>query len=141
MFFVDGKVHFNLVSVWADDSFRVETRNQLATGKWYHVLATFDSLDLGEGSIFVDGQKQQLKTNQPYLFRQFADSGGRLRIGGGGGSQFRFKGSIDELRIYEALPDAEQRAVLASSDSLVRIATIPVARRTEGQRLKLTNAG
>ena len=141
MFFVDGKVHFNLVSVWADDSFRVETRNQLATGKWYHVLATFDSLEPYEKvQIFIDGQKQQLKTNQPYLFRQFADSGGRLRIGGGGGSQFRFKGSIDELRIYEALPDAEQRAVLASSDSLVRIATIPVARRTEGQRLKLTNA-
>src|SRR6185436_9953338 len=28
IFFVNGKVHFNLVGVWADDSFRVETENK-----------------------------------------------------------------------------------------------------------------
>ena len=126
MFFIDGKVHFNLVSVWADDSFRVETLNRVAVKEWHHVLATFDSLEPYEKvQIFIDGQKQQLKTNQPYLFRQFADSNGRLRIGGGGGAQFRFKGGIDEVRIYQALPDADQRAVLACADSLARIAAIP----------------
>ena len=30
VFFVNGKVHFNLVGVWADDSFRVETENTAA---------------------------------------------------------------------------------------------------------------
>ncbi len=141
IFFIDGKVHFNLVSVWADDSFRVETSNRVAVKEWHHVLATFDSLEPYEKvQIFVDGQKQQLKTNQPYLFRQFADSNGRLRIGGGGGAQFRFKGGIDEVRIYQALPDADQRAVLACADSLARIGAIPSNQRTEGQRLKITNA-
>ena len=44
IFFENGKVHFNLVSVWADDSFRVETENKLPVKQWHHVLAEFDSL-------------------------------------------------------------------------------------------------
>ena len=44
VFFDNGKVHFNLVGVWADDSFRVETENQLPVKQWHHVLAVFDSL-------------------------------------------------------------------------------------------------
>lgn len=141
LFFVDGKVHFNLVSVWADDSFRVETEDRVAVKEWHHVLATFDSLEPYEKvQIYIDGQRQKLKKNQPYLFRQFADSQGRLRIGGGGGRQFRFKGAIDELRIYDALPDQDQRAVLSCADPLARIATIPVGQRTDGQRLKITHA-
>lgn len=141
LFLVRGKVHFNLVSVWADDSFRVETESKLTVKEWHHVLATFDSLEPYEKvQIYIDGQKQKLKKNQPHLFRQFADSQGRLRIGGGGGRQFRFKGAIDELRIYDALPDQDQRAILACADPLAQIARIPVHQRTDGQRLKLMNA-
>lgn len=141
LFFVDGKVHFNLVSVWADDSVRVETENRVGIKAWHHVLATFDSLEPYEKvQIFVDGQRQKLRKNQPYLFRQFADSQGHLRIGGGGGRQFRFKGGIDEMRIYNALPDRDQRSILACGDSLVRIAGTPFDQRSDGQRLKIMNA-
>ena len=48
---------------------------------------------------------------------------------------------MDEVRIYKALPSAEDRsAILACPDSLSRIAAIPPQTRTEGQRLKIRNA-
>ncbi|MEW5977409.1 MAG: DUF1553 domain-containing protein [Acidobacteriota bacterium] len=141
VFFVNGKVHFNLVGVWADDSFRVETENTVAVGQWHHVLASFDSLQPYEKvSIYLDGKKQRLKINNRRLFRQFDNKDAHLRIGGGGGPEWLFKGLIDEVRIFDTLPDPEQLAVLACADSLSRIAAIPPAERSKGQRLKLQSA-
>ena len=141
LFFVNGKLHFNLVSVWADDSFRVETESQQPLRQWHHVVAVFDSLEPYEKvSIYVNGQKQALKINNGRLFRQFANGGAHLRIGGGAGPAWLFRGSIDEVRIYKTLLTPEQISVLACPDSLSRIAAIPAEKRTDGQRLKIRNA-
>ena len=141
VFFVNGKVHFNLVGVWADDSFRVETENTLPIKRWHHVVAVFDSLQpYDKVQIYLNGQKQTLKVNNSRLFRQFANNDAHLRIGGGGGPQWRFKGMLDEVRIYKALPSPEQIALLSCPDSLSHIATIPPQMRSDGQRLKIRNA-
>jgi mono/diheme cytochrome c family protein len=141
LFFVNGKVHFNLVGVWADDSFRVETEDALPARQWHHVVATFDSLQPSEKvQLYVDGEKQKLKINNGRLFRQFSVPKAHLLIGGGGGPQWRFKGMLDEVRIYDTLPTAEQIAVLACADPLSSIAAIPPQTRSEGQRRKMRNA-
>jgi hypothetical protein len=141
VFFVNGKLHFNLVGVWADDSFRVETEVAPPVKQWHHVLAVFDSLQPYEKvAIYLNGQKQSLKINNRRLFRQFSNKDAHLQIGGGGGPQWLFNGLLDEVRIYNALPGPEQIAVLACPDSLSRIARILPERRTEGQRLKIRNA-
>jgi Protein of unknown function (DUF1553)/Concanavalin A-like lectin/glucanases superfamily len=140
-FYVNGKVHFNLVGVWADDSFRVETADKLPAKRWYHLLATFDSTQPYEKvRIYMDGKRQKLKINNHRLFRQFADASANLLIGGGGGPDWRFKGAIDDVRIYDALPDEEQIAVLACADSLAKIASVAPRRRGDGQRLKMRGA-
>ena len=137
MFFENGKVHFNLVSVWADDSFRVETEKQLPIRQWHHVLAVFDSLEPYEKvRIYLDGQKQTLKINNGRLFRQFANGARTCASAAGGGPAWIFRGLMDEVRIYKALPSAEQIAILACPDSLSRIAAIHPQKRTEAQRLK-----
>jgi hypothetical protein len=139
VFFMNGKIHFNLVGIWADDSFRVETETRLAPLRWYHVLATFDALEpYDKVRIFVDGRQQELKVNQRHLFRQFNDPASRLRIGRGPG--LHFSGAIDEVRIYDALPDGDDRLILACADSLDRIAAVPPDQRTLGQRLKIRGA-
>jgi hypothetical protein len=141
VFYVNGKVHFNLVGVWADDSFRVETADKLPVKQWYHLLATFDSTQPYEKvRIYIDGKRQKLKINNHRLFRQFADGGANLLIGGGGGPDWRFKGAIDNVRIYDALPDEEQIAVLACSDSLAKIAELEPRKRSDAQRLKMRGA-
>jgi len=141
VFFVNGKVHFNLVGVWADDSFRVETENTLPIRRWHHVVAVFDSLQpYDKVQIYVNGQKQALKINNNRLFRQFANNDAHLRLGAGGGPQWHFKGMLDEVRIYKALPSPEQIAILSCPDSLSQIAAIPPQMRSEAQRLKIRNA-
>jgi hypothetical protein len=141
VYFINGKIHFNLVGVWADDSYRVETEKRLSTKQWHHVLATFDgTLPYERVQLYVDGQHQTLKINNDRLFRTFSDASLSLRIGGGGGPEYRFKGMIDEVRIYSTLPDEGDRSVLACSDSLDRIVAIPASRRSLGQRLKLQYA-
>jgi len=141
LFFNNGKLHFNVVSVWADDSFRVETEDTLPLRQWQHIVATFSSSEPYEKvQIFVNGRKQKLKLNLGRLFRAFGDSGANLLIGAGGGPAWRFKGMLDEVRIYKALPDADAIAVLACPETLEQIAAIPPAQRTPGQRLKIQNA-
>ena len=93
VFFVNGKVHFNLVGVWADDSFRVETEETLPARQWHHVVAMFDSLQPYEKvQLYVDGQKRKLKVNNGRLFRQFSVPKGHLLIGGGGGPAMALQG-------------------------------------------------
>jgi hypothetical protein len=141
VFFVNGKLHFNLVGVWADDSYRVETENTLPAGQWHHVAAMFDSLQPHEKvQLYVNGQKQKLKINNGRLFRQFSIGNARLLIGGGGGPEWRFKGLVDDVRIYNALVDPEQIAVLACADSTSRIAGMSPQTQSQGQRLKMRNA-
>lgn len=141
LFFNGGRLHWNIVSVWADDSWRVETAEPVSLKQWHHVVAIFDGrIPYDHAEIWLDGRKQAVKLNNGRLFRTFADAGANLRIGGGAGPEYRFKGMLEEVRVYRARPDADEIAVLACAESLPAIAAIPAARRTEGQRLKLRNA-
>ncbi|MBA3438786.1 MAG: DUF1553 domain-containing protein [Pyrinomonadaceae bacterium] len=135
----DGKVHFNLVNVWADDAIRVETENKLALNEWHHVLAIYNGSRLADGvQIYLDGQLQKLKINFDQLFRPF-EAKEPLRIGGVGSSSVeqRFRGLIDEVRVYDAALSPSQIAVLASADSLNDSARIPPAQRRVAQTNKL----
>jgi hypothetical protein len=141
LFFHDGKVHFNVVNVWADDSFRVETERTLPIRQWHHVLATFDSTEPYEKvRIYINGEKQKLHVNLARLFRTFGDPKAHLRFGAGGGPEWLFRGKLDELRVYKSLPEPDQVAILSCADSLAAIAAIPPAARSAAQRLKLRNA-
>ena len=141
LYLLDGKIHFNTVAGWDEDSVKTETREKISVQKWHHLLAIFDAANALEHSqIYLDGQKQKLTVTQSSLFNSYGNNQSALRIGGGGGSALRFKGKIDDVRIYRALPDAAQIAVLSCADSLDQIAKIPLAQRTTGQRLKIQNA-
>ncbi len=141
LFFVNGKVHFNLVGVWADDSFRVETQDTLPTGEWHHVAAMFDSqAPHDKVRLYVNGEQQSLKVNNGRLFRQFSIKDAHLLIGGGAGPEWRFNGAIDEVRIYNTLLGSDEVAALSCSDSVSRIAGISPEARSEGQRMKMRGA-
>jgi mono/diheme cytochrome c family protein len=141
LFFLDGKIQFNVVAGWDEDSVKTETRRTIPAQQWHHLLAVFDAENaLEHVQIYIDGQRELLHVKQSSLYNSYANAANKLRMGGGGGSALRFKGKLDELRIYKAMPDAAQVATLACADSLNRIAALPVAQRNEGQRLKISQA-
>ena len=142
LFFANGKVHFNMVREWNYDGFRAETERSLPIKQWHHVLLVFDGLRQYDDRVrvYVDGQPERLKVNQPDLYLYWGQPETPLRIGAGGGPELRFKGAMAELRIYTRLPDANEIVGLACANPLGKIAAIPSQRRTRGQAFKMLNA-
>jgi len=142
LYFINGKIHFNMVFRWGEDALRVETEEALPPRQWRHVAVVFDGLKSWEDRlrIFVNGREAKLKFNQRNFFLLMGGARNTLKIGAGGGPQFRFKGAIDEARIYSRALDADEIASLACADPLEKIAAIPAPNRTRAQALKLHGA-
>ncbi|RPI54479.1 MAG: DUF1553 domain-containing protein [Acidobacteria bacterium] len=60
-----------------------------------------------------------------------------MRIGGGGGAGQRFRGQIDDVRIYKVALSPRQAAVVAAGESIGEIAGIAEAKRSEPQAEKI----
>ncbi|MBO0727497.1 MAG: DUF1553 domain-containing protein, partial [Blastocatellia bacterium] len=142
LYFINDKIHFNMVFRWGEDTLRVETEEAPPLRQWSHVAVVFDGLKSWEDRlrIFIDGREAKLKFNQRNFFLFMGGAGNTLKIGAGGGPQFRFKGAIDEVRIYSRALDADEIAVLACADPLEKIAAIPARRRARAQAFKLQGA-
>lgn len=132
-----GKVQVNLVKRWLDDAIRVETESRLTPDRWHHVAVTYDGSRLARGvQVYLDGQPAKLRVLLDDLNQSFR-SKEPLRIGSDGGSDSRFHGAIDEVRIYQRDLSADEVAVLATADSVTDIAKRLAGKRTAEQRLKL----
>ncbi|HEX5082279.1 MAG TPA: DUF1549 domain-containing protein, partial [Blastocatellia bacterium] len=142
LYFINGKIHFNMVFRWGEDALRVETEEAPPPRQWSHVAVIFDGLKSWEDRlrIFVNGREAKLKFNQRTLFLLAGGSSNTLKVGAGGGPQFRFKGAIDEVRIYSRALDADEIAALACADPLKKIAAIPASKRARAQTFKLQGA-
>jgi len=142
MYFVNGRIHFNMIFRWGEDALRAETENPLALKQWHHVAVAFDGTRTWDDriGIYVNGQARKLKFQQRNFFLLFGGAKNTLKIGAGGGPGFRFKGAIDEVRMYSRALEADELAILACADSLEKTAAIPADKRTQAQSLKLHRA-
>jgi mono/diheme cytochrome c family protein len=133
----DGKLQVNLVKRWLDDALRVETDEPVATDRWQHVAVTYDGTRAaGSVRIFVDGQERKLKTLLDEMNQSFSNAE-PLRIGGGG-NDAKFKGLIDDVRVYARDLPADEIALLATSDPIDRILAIAPKDRAPRQAAKLS---
>src|SRR5262245_8102844 len=142
LYFINRKIHFNMVFRWGEDTLRVETEEPLPPRQWSHIAVVFDGLKSWEDRlrIFVNGREAKLKFNQRNFFMLSGGTKNTLKIGAGGGPQFRFKGALDEVRLYSRALVTDEIAALACADSLEKIAAIPAANRTRAQALKIHGA-
>src|SRR5262249_48059539 len=58
LYFINGKIHFNMVNLWGEDALRVETEEAPPPRQWSHVAVVFDGLKSWEDRlrIFVNGR-------------------------------------------------------------------------------------
>jgi hypothetical protein len=142
LYVVNGKLHFNMVFRWGEDTLRTETVEKLPLNQWQHVAVVFDGLEQWERRlrIYVNGTEAKLKFNQRNFFLLMGGSKNTLKVGAGGGARFRFKGALDDVRLYTRAFDAEEVALLANAESLHKIAGIAPAERTATQTAKLQRA-
>src|SRR5439155_6282027 len=130
---VAGKLQFDLVKRWLDDALRVESAEAISPGEWHHVAVTYDGSRVADGvKLFVDEQEQSQSVLLDELNQSFATKQ-PLRIGGGGRPKARFRGLIDELRIYGRALQVPELATLATSHSLNEILALDREKRSAGQ--------
>ncbi|MBI3681657.1 MAG: DUF1553 domain-containing protein [Acidobacteria bacterium] len=133
----DGKMQLNLALRWLDDALRVETEKSVPLNEWHHVMATYDGSRVAEGiHIFLDGKEQPLKIILDELNQDFRVNE-PWRIGGGGGPELRYKGLIDEVRIYSRTLSGSEAELLALRQPLNRTASAPANERSKAEQAKL----
>ena len=114
-----GRLQLNLVKRWLDDALRVQTDVQLVPGKWHHVMASYDGSRVAEGvKFYVNGKRTGNDVLLDELNQSFAAKQ-PLRIGGGGGAAMRFRGRIDEVRVYRDF--SQELLTLATPASVAEI--------------------
>jgi hypothetical protein len=137
LYLKDGHLQANMVQRWLDDGARVESIAAVPTGRWSHVMLTYDGSRVASAiHLYLNGEPLETKVQLDDLNQSFAAKQ-PLRIGAGLGSGNRFRGLIRDVRIYRAALDPEQAAVLAVPDTPAALARIAPERRTAAQTAKL----
>ncbi|MCC6419501.1 MAG: DUF1549 domain-containing protein, partial [Gemmataceae bacterium] len=131
-----GAVHVHLVKRWLDDAIRVQTERTLTPGRWHHVLVTYDGSRVAAGvRVYVDGQSEKLKVHLDDLNQSFQTKQ-PFRIGAGGGPRGRFRGPIDDVRVFSRCLTPAEVAIVATPDAIADLVAAP--RRTPAQTAKLS---
>jgi hypothetical protein len=138
----NGKVHVHLTSLWADDAVRVETNEALAAKQWHQITVTYDGSRMAEGvHVYAGGRELPFKIDQNTLYRPFRNAGRvftePFRIGGGGGPERRFRGRIDDVRVYGRVLKGDEIGALALGESIAEMAAKPQAARSEIEKRQL----
>jgi hypothetical protein len=137
LYLIDGRLRFHFVFRWTDLGLRVETEQPVPLDQWSHVAVTYDGNMKAKGvRIYLNGVEQKLKV----LFDQHlwpVDNKVPFRIGAGGGDDYRFRGQIDDVRVWSRELDPLEVSAISTPSTLAESAQIPPALRTPAQSAKL----
>ena len=138
LYLEDGRLRLNLSTRVLDDGVAAETVGEMELGRWQHVVATYDGSKTPEGiRIYVDGRLRALEPLLDLVGNRLPATRYPLRIGASGSDKPRFRGNLDEVRIYEGVMTPAEAAVVATAESLGRIAALAPGQRTPAQADKL----
>jgi len=137
-----GKVYVNITSNWDDDAIRLQTEQVLEPKKWHQLTVSYSGSRMAEGiHVYVDGQRAKVNVLLDTLYRPFRNAGGvfkqPFRIATGWGPERRFRGQIDDVRVYSRALNPEEISVLAMGESLNEIARKAEQQRSEIEKLQL----
>ena len=95
--------------------------------RWYHIAVSYAGSRMADGvTVLIDGKPAPVKVFLDTLYRPFGNAGKAFResfrIGGGWGAERRFRGLIDDVRIYNRVLNAEEIAVMSVGRSVNQIA-------------------
>jgi hypothetical protein len=132
----DGSPVFLVCDSWDKAATKIEAKKKLQTGKWHHLMVTFDG-KLGShqvASIFIDGQRVQAGPD-PNTVGGNIESKVPLRLGArhGENPKFNARVAMQDFRFYRRLLSASEIAELPEKIRFTRIASTPVDQRTKEQ--------
>ena len=114
VYIMDGKLRLHVTFRWTDLAMRVETVKPLPLGQWSHIAVSYDGNMRARGvRMYVNGEPQELKVLFDYLLWPMDTKKHPWRIGAGGG--LRFKGSVEDVRVYDRVVEPEAVLALAGN--------------------------
>jgi mono/diheme cytochrome c family protein len=137
-----GKVYVSMTSNWDDDAIRLETEQSLDPKQWHQITVTYSGSRMAEGiHVYIDGRRAPTKVLLDMLYRPFHNAGRPFkepfRIGTGWGPERRFRGQIDDVRVYARELDQDEITALALDEPINEIARKPDGQRSPNERLQL----
>jgi hypothetical protein len=94
--------------------------------------------------VAIDGRPARLRIENATLYRPIRNNGFVVKdpflVGGGWGPERRFKGRMEDLRVYSRMLEPEELAALAVHAPLSEVARIPASARTAGESFALRSA-
>jgi hypothetical protein len=133
---IDGRVGFTLRTE-LEEAILVESEKTVSLNQWHQVTLSYNGNRWASGiKLYVDGELWTWKVIQDDL-NEIARRGDPIRIGSSDLTKDRFRGSIDDVRIYGRALSAEEAAVLADSTPITDIAALPEEKRTKAQAEKI----
>ncbi len=134
-----AKVIVHLVDSWPNNALKIATTGRvLQANKWQHIVATYDGSGKADGvKIHIDGIAKPTKTVTKTLKKDSTfHTDVPLRIGKRSKTG-SFKGSVQDLRIYESALKAPDVKQLAENSVIAALISIPEDQRNKSQQAAL----
>ncbi|MHB8635388.1 MAG: DUF1553 domain-containing protein [Fimbriimonadaceae bacterium] len=136
LYMADNKPAVHLISKWPTDALKVISMAALPMGRWSHVAVTYDGSGKAAGvHIYIDGKvtKTQVETDQ---LKGSIQSTVTAKVGTRTGSD-SFKGQVDDLAFFNRVLTPAEIAPLAKVNAARPLLRVPLAKRTEDQKLTI----
>ncbi|MAW62452.1 MAG: hypothetical protein CL473_00570, partial [Acidobacteria bacterium] len=138
LYLEDGKLRFNMSTRVLDDGVAAETVADVMLNQWQHVVATYDGSKTPAGiRIYVDGRPKEITPLNDLVGNRLSVRRFPLRIGASGSDKPRFRGQLDDVRIYGDVLTQPEAAVAGVPESLSEIAALSTDQRSTAQTDKL----
>ena len=103
MVMLNGDIGFNTAG---GDLFGTDA-SELADGEWHQIVGVFTNGDVTQNTIYIDGVEQEMSQIQGTPNNSVANidsSSGSLHFGSwGANDNYRFSGSMDEVKVYDGV--------------------------------------
>ncbi|HUG66476.1 MAG TPA: DUF1553 domain-containing protein [Pirellulaceae bacterium] len=136
MLLSDGYITVHIINKWPENAIKVQTKKQLVADKWQHVFATYDGSSKAAGiKVYVDGESWEWEIQQDGLTETIRTK--KSLLIGSRHSDARYKGDIDDLRMYGRELLATEIQSLAGSNPITPILQLAADKRTPEQVTQL----
>ncbi|MBP88042.1 MAG: hypothetical protein CMJ64_15180 [Planctomycetaceae bacterium] len=131
-----GHVEVHIVHKWPENAIKVRTKKPIEADQWQHVFATYDGSSKATGiKIYVNGVSQEWDIQQNGLKDTIRTK--KTLLIGSRHSDARYKGTIDDLKMFGRLLTETEVQALAGANPIAPILRLAADTRTPEQVTQL----
>ncbi len=136
MLLSEGYFTVHIVNTWPGNAIKVQSKKKLEADKWQHVFATYDGSSKAAGiKLYVNGENWEWDIQQDGLKDTIRTK--KTLLIGSRHPDSRFRGIVDDLRMYGRVLSAAEVQSLAGSNPIAPILQLVADQRSEEQKKQL----